>query len=124
MGKKKNRSSNLELLSSPGDDRVDLIQLLAGSASTTSDEEIVQLLGARHKAGLPYTRINSSSLVVVNPYQPLECMNDASAKDYAEQWYRNLSGNKPSLQPHIYELAARVYLHMRRSAEDQCVIFR
>ncbi|CAG8454713.1 848_t:CDS:10 [Ambispora gerdemannii] len=125
MGKtKKSRSSNpLISSSSPSDDRIDLTQLLTSSAKAPSDDDVLQLLSARYKADLPYTRINASTLVVVNPHKPLECMNDVTAKDYAEQWYKDTSGNKPSLQPHVYELAARVYLHMRRSAEDQSVVF-
>ncbi|KAF0444401.1 glycosyltransferase family 2 protein [Gigaspora margarita] len=119
MGKtKKGHSSN-----SPADDREDLVQLLPTNNSPPSEEEIISLLSARFKADLPYTRINASSLVVINPNKPLESMNDASAKEYAEQWYKNTTGEKITLQPHIYELAAKVYFHMRRSAEDQCVVF-
>ncbi|CAG8463565.1 8890_t:CDS:2 [Paraglomus occultum] len=123
MPKKKSRTTNRPASGIPTDDRVDLTQLLASANSSTSDEEVVQLLGARHRADCPYTRISASCLVTVNPYKPLECMNDVNAKEYAEQWYKDTSGNKTNLQPHIYELAARIYLHMRRSAEDQSVIF-
>ena len=125
MGRpKKSRSSIPAVSSTPTDDRVDLIQLLNASSGPPSDEDVVQLLSARYKADLPYTRINASTLVVVNPQKPLECMNDATAKEYAEEWYKDITGNKSNLQPHIYELAAKVYMHMRRSAEDQSVIFR
>ncbi|CAG8448686.1 13567_t:CDS:10 [Ambispora leptoticha] len=125
MGKtKKSRSSNPLVSSSlPSDNRIDLTQLLTSPTGAPSEDDVLQLLSNRYKADLPYTRINASTLVVVNPHKPLECMNDATAKDYAEQWYKDTSGNKSSLQPHVYELAARVYLHMRRSAEDQSVIF-
>ncbi|CAG8613826.1 12456_t:CDS:2 [Cetraspora pellucida] len=123
MGKtKKGRPSNSPG-SSPADDRVDLVQLLPTNNVPPSEEEIISFLSARSKADLPYTRINDSSLVVINPNKPLESMNDASAKEYAEQWYKNTTAEKITLQPHIYELAAKVYFHMRRSAEDQCVIF-
>jgi len=124
MGRpKKSRSSIPAVSSTPTDDRVDLTQLLNASSGPPSDEDVVQLLSARYKADLPYTRINASTLVVVNPQKPLECMNDTTAKEYAEQWYKDITGNRSNLQPHIYELAARVYLHMRRSAEDQSVVF-
>ena len=124
MAKKKSRTANRPVSGIPTDDRVDLTQLLASANASTSDEEVVQLLSARYNADCPYTRISASCLVTVNPYKPLECMNDVKAKEYAEQCYKDTSGNKISLQPHIYELAARIYLHMRRSAEDQSVIFR
>ncbi|KAG9288075.1 hypothetical protein G9A89_017670 [Geosiphon pyriformis] len=123
MGKQKKNSNPTTSSSKPTDDRVDLTQLLSSFAGAPSDEEVIQLLATRFKADLPYTRINASTLVVVNPLKPLECMNDATAKDYAEQWYKDTNGNKSALQPHVYELAARVYLHMRRSAEDQSVVF-
>ena|ERR1043165_4676613 len=117
MGKtKKNRGVS-------SDDKVDLIQLLSNTTAP-SEDEIVATLQARFKSDLPYTRLSSSSLVVVNPNKHLSCTNDASAKEYADQWYKDTSGNKSVLQPHIYELAAKVYMHMRRSAEDQSVIFR
>ena len=122
MGKlKKNRGS--QQLGVSSDDKVDLIQLLSNTTAP-SEDEIVTTLQARFKNDLPYTRLSSSSLVVVNPNKPLGCTNDASAKEYADQWYKDTSGNKSALQPHIYELAAKVYMHMRRSAEDQSVIFR
>lgn len=114
------------------DNKVDLVQLLSVNNNyTTSEDDILNLLYARFKADLPYTRLNASSLVVVNPNKPLEFMNDASAKEYAEHWYKDTTAtantNNPvakNLQPHIYEFAAKIYLHMRRSAEDQSVIFR
>ncbi|CAG8759626.1 8704_t:CDS:2, partial [Racocetra persica] len=123
MGKTKKGRSSSSPGSSPADDRVDLVQLLPANNVPPSEEEIISFLSARFKADLPYTRINDSSLVVINPNKPLESMNDASAKEYADQWYKNTTGEKITLQPHIYELAAKVYFHMRRSAEDQCVIF-
>ncbi|CAG8527725.1 6358_t:CDS:2, partial [Acaulospora colombiana] len=123
MGKtKKNRSS--VPLGSSLDDKVDLVQLLSNTDLPPSEEVILALLSARFKADLPYIRINASSLVVINPNKPLEIMNDASAKEYADHWYRDTSGTNTTLQPHIFEFAARIYLHMRRSAEDQSVIFR
>ncbi|CAI2172505.1 17453_t:CDS:2 [Funneliformis geosporum] len=123
MGKtKKNHGAEHLGGSSSVDDQVDLIQLLSNTTAPPNEDEIVNLLQARFKADLPYTRL-SSSLVVVNPNKNLGCMNDASAKEYADQLYKDTSGNKSALQPHIYELAAKVYLHMRRSAEDQSVIF-
>ncbi|CAG8549614.1 9528_t:CDS:2 [Diversispora eburnea] len=110
----------------PMDDKVDLIQLLSTITSPTEDD-VLNLLYARFKSDLPYTRLNASSLVVVNPNKPLESMNDASAKEYAEHWYKDSTANidnpAKNLQPHIYEFAAKIYLHMRRSAEDQSVIF-
>jgi chitin synthase len=123
MGKTKKNYGSEQPGTSSVDDKVDLIQLLSNTAIPNEDD-IVSLLQARSKHDLPYTRLSSSSLIVVNPNKHLGCMSDASAKEYADQWYKDTSGNKSALQPHIYELAAKVYMHMRRSAEDQSVIFR
>ncbi|CAG8714690.1 3246_t:CDS:2, partial [Acaulospora morrowiae] len=121
MGKTKKNPSAIPPESM--EDKVDLVQLLSNTGVPPSEEEIITFLSARFKADLPYTRINASSLVIVNPNKPLEIMNDLSAKEYADQWYRDTSSENSTLQPHIYEFAAKIYLHMRRSAEDQSVIF-
>ncbi|KAI0065969.1 glycosyltransferase family 2 protein [Artomyces pyxidatus] len=110
----------------------DLVDLVSSSASATvypTDDAILAVLQARFRADLPYTRINASNLVVVNPYKSLANTNEASAKEYEERCYKEttlpLAGSsQPPLQPHLYDLAARVYLLMRRKNEPQTVIFR
>ncbi|RHZ75834.1 hypothetical protein Glove_209g12 [Diversispora epigaea] len=137
MGRNKKTRSSVPMGGGGGalplmDDKVDLIQLLSPNNTTTTsptEDDILNLLYARFKSDLPYTRLNASSLVIVNPNKPLESMNDASAKEYAEHWYKDstvtatIDNPTKNLQPHIYEFAAKIYLHMRRSAEDQSVIF-
>ena len=72
--------------------------------------------------------IGSTQLVAVNPYKTLANVNDVSAKDYEERSYKDTSlpmvDSPQPLQPHLYDLAARVYLLMRRSNESQGVITR
>ncbi|KDQ63949.1 glycosyltransferase family 2 protein [Jaapia argillacea MUCL 33604] len=109
----------------------DLVDLVSSSASATiypSDDAILAVLQARFRSDLPYTRINTSHLVVVNPYKTLANVNDISAKEYEDRCYKDTSlplgdGSRP-LQPHVYELAARAYLLMRRRNESQSVVFR
>ncbi|KAG0297870.1 hypothetical protein BGZ96_004521 [Linnemannia gamsii] len=122
---------------------------------STSDDAIVYNLSSRWKQKLPYTRINASTLVAVNPYEVLSLLNDAHAEQYADQCYRNVGeatsgsgrnlapmepmqgkrGNKSkdksgdqhsqhssihgssSIAPHPFELAGRIYLHLRRTAQ-------
>ena len=129
---------------------------------STSDDAIVYNLSSRWKQKLPYTRINASTLVAVNPYEVLPLLNDAHAEQYADQCYRNVgeatSGSGPSLAPieptqgkrgnkskskdgdqhsqhssihgsssiapHPFELAGRIYLHLRRTGQDQTVVMR
>ncbi|CAO3690152.1 unnamed protein product [Rhizopus stolonifer] len=103
------------------DSRIDLTHLGNSSAPPTEDS-ISHLLQSRFKRNQPYTRLGYSTLIVVNPYQPLEILNDATLNTYADIGYRNIVENKPFMQPHVYDLAARVYFHMRRTGEDQSII--
>ncbi|KAG1474100.1 hypothetical protein G6F56_000557 [Rhizopus delemar] len=61
-------------------------------------------------------------MVIVNPYQSLETLNDSTLELYADVEYEDLSEKKPSLRPHVYQLAARMYFCMRRTGEDQSLI--
>lgn len=109
----------------------DLTELVSSSASATiypSDDAILHVLQARFRADLPYTRIGTSNLVVVNPYKTLANVNDVSAREYEERCYKDTSlpmvDSPRPLQPHPYEQAAKVYLLMRRRQESQAVITR
>lgn len=109
----------------------DLIELVSSSTSATvypSDDAIMAVLQARFRADLPYTRIGATNLVVVNPFKTLANVNDISAKDYEDRCYKDtglpmVDSPKP-LQPHLYDLAAKVYLLMRRNNESQAILSR
>lgn len=105
----------------------DLANLVVGSTNRVypSDDTIIDVLQARFRSELCSTWIRDSTLVSVNPFRTLENVNDASKRAY-EQAYRDVAQEEspPSLQPHVYELAARVYLMMRRRQESQSVVFR
>ena len=109
----------------------DLTDLVSSSSSATvypSDDTILSVLQARFRADQPYTRVGASNLIVVNPYKTLANVNDVSAKEYEERCYKDTSlpmadSPKP-LQPHVYDLAARVYLMMRRRGESQALLTR
>ncbi|KDQ15535.1 glycosyltransferase family 2 protein [Botryobasidium botryosum FD-172 SS1] len=108
----------------------DLTDLIAsnGNASTVypSEDALLTALQSRFRADLPYTRLGQSTLVLVNPLKLLANSNDASATEYLEKCYKDVADPSAAarLQPHIYELAARVYLMMRRRNESQSVVFR
>jgi chitin synthase len=106
------------------DARSDLSCLLGAAPSGPTEEAVSSLLQSRFKRDLPYTRLGHSTLVVVNPFKPLELLNDATLNSYAEAGYKDVSGQNPHLQPHVYDLATRVYFHMRRSGEDQSIVLR
>ncbi|KAI0650874.1 chitin synthase [Trametes meyenii] len=109
----------------------DLRDLAAPSSSAAtvhpSDDTILSVLQARFRADLPYTRVGAANLVVVNPYKTLANVNDVTAKEYEERCYKDTSFPLPGtaqLPPHLYDLAARVYLLMRRRMESQSIVFR
>jgi len=104
-----------------------LIKSQGGATLFPSDDLLLSLLHQRFRSDLPYTRLSSSTLLVVNPLKTLANLNDASARDYKESEYVDTTGDEPPggpMQPHLYELAARVYLLMRRRKESQAVVFR
>ena len=66
------------------------------------------------------------ALIYIIPYETLANVNDVSAKEYKERSYKDTSlhmlDSPRPLQPHLYDLAARVYLLMRRRNESQAVV--
>ena len=107
---------------------VDLVSSTGAATIYPNDDAILAVLQARFRADLPYTRVGATALVAVNPYKTLASMNDASADEYEERCYKDTSlpmADTPKpLQPHVYDLAARVYLMMRRRGESQALLTR
>ncbi|KAJ7483304.1 glycosyltransferase family 2 protein [Mycena latifolia] len=118
-------------MSTPAMASGDLLDLVSSSGAATiypNDDAVLAVLHARFRADLPYTRIGATHLLVVNPLKTLASVNDVSAREYEDRCYKDTSlpaidSPKP-LQPHVYELACRMYLLMRRRAESQLVIAR
>lgn len=122
MGKTKGAASSSA--AQQDQDLTYLITNTSGSITPPSEDAITGALQQRFKRDLPYTRIGANTLVVVNPYKILEQLNDAALNEYADVYYRSTDGQKKNLQPHIYEMAARMYFHLRRTGENQSVILR
>jgi chitin synthase len=102
----------------------DLTALISSSAGSTvypNEETILGILQTRFRADEPYVRIAGTTLLVVNPLKALASVNDLSAAEYAKL---ARAVEKPNLQPHVYELAARVYAMMRRTGTPQSIVFR
>jgi chitin synthase len=121
-------ASNLIQAAVSSGDLEDLVSSSSSAKIYPNDDTILSVLQARFRADLPYTSIGTSNLVVVNPYKTLANVNDVNAKEYEERCYKDTSlpmidSPKP-LQPHLYELAAKVYLLMRRRDESHALITR
>ncbi|PHZ09332.1 uncharacterized protein RHIMIDRAFT_315575 [Rhizopus microsporus ATCC 52813] len=88
--------------------------------------QILQQLEARYNADQPYMNLGSHRLVVLNPHKPLDLLNDATLEVYGQHGYKNISCQQPQdeqrLEPHIYELATKVYFLLRRRNEDQAIM--
>lgn len=70
-----------------------------------------------------YTRIGSSALVALNPHKYVATNSDSVMQKYASE-YRDTSEHKETLPPHIFQVANNAYYHMRRTTQDQSILFR
>ncbi|CAO1634865.1 unnamed protein product [Sympodiomycopsis kandeliae] len=111
-------------------DLTNLINAQASQISLPSEDTITSALQQRFRADLPYSRISSTTLLVVNPIRTLANLNDASAEDYRKKTYADSAWEREQrdspdkvLPPHPYELAGRVYHMMRRTQQSQAVVF-
>jgi chitin synthase len=91
--------------------------------SQLSDDIIVACLRERFMSDHIYTNIGSSGLVALNPHKYVPSNADSILHKYATE-YRDTSEHKESLPPHIFQLANNAYYHMRRTTQDQSIVFR
>jgi chitin synthase len=109
-----------------------------------SDDTILSTLQSRSRSDLPYTYLGAKTLILVNPLRTLGNLSDSSALDYVGKYTQGVSstavlpggkkggkgkGKEDGLvlgveQPHVYDLAGRVWTMMRRRREHQAVVFR
>ncbi|KAF9430565.1 hypothetical protein BGZ94_006053 [Podila epigama] len=121
-----------------------------GKHEAPTQEALYSVLTRRHQLGLPYTRIGSSTLVAMNPNQPMNIYTEANGQLYIDLTSgtttttmmmaesgnnnnnninnsNNSNSNRNStttstLEPHVFELASTMYYHMRRTEQDQGVV--
>jgi chitin synthase len=91
--------------------------------SQLSDDIIVACLRERFMSDHIYTNIGSSGLVALNPHKYVPSNADSILHKYATE-YRDTSEHKELLPPHIFQLANNAYYHMRRTIQDQSIVFR
>ena len=90
--------------------------------SPVSEDIIVSCIRERFMTDNIYTNIGSSALVAVNPHKYVPSNSDAVLQKYAAE-YRDTAPDKVRLPPHIFQLANNAYYHMRRTAQDQSILF-
>ncbi|KAJ6489438.1 glycosyltransferase family 2 protein [Mycena vulgaris] len=90
--------------------------------SSLSDDVIVACLRERFMSDTIYTNIGSSGLVALNPHKYVPTSADSVMHKYAAE-YRDTNEDKETLPPHIFQLANNAYYHMRRTTQDQSIIF-
>ncbi|KAJ6586612.1 glycosyltransferase family 2 protein [Mycena sp. CBHHK59/15] len=90
--------------------------------SALSDDVIVSCLRERFMSDTIYTRIGSWGLVAVNPHKYVPTNADSVLHKYAAD-YRDTSDGKDQLPPHIFQIANNAYYHMKRTAQDQSIVF-
>lgn len=88
----------------------------AAASKAPTDDAITSTLQHRFNNEWPYTSIGESILVSVNPHQPLDNLDDASAFAYTQDDLKQ--------QPHPYEFAARLQHALQSSRQSQAVVYR
>jgi len=102
--------------------RLEAATNLAG-LSPISDDIIVACLRERFMTDHVYTNIGSSGVVALNPHKYVASNSDSMLHKYAAE-YRDSSEHKEKLPPHVFQIANNAYYHMRRTTQDQCILFR
>ena len=90
--------------------------------SPVSEDIVVSCIRERFMTDNIYTNIGTSALVAVNPHKYVPSNSDAVLHKYAAE-YRDTLPDKVRLPPHIFQLANNAYYHMRRTQQDQSILF-
>ena len=88
-----------------------------------SDDVIVSTLRERFLSDTIYTNLGSNALVALNPHKYVASNSDSTLAQYAAE-YRDTAEERTQLPPHIFQLANNAYYHMRRTNQDQSMLFR
>ncbi|SGY39183.1 BQ5605_C003g02165 [Microbotryum silenes-dioicae] len=100
-------------------------QSSVGAMSILSSDTVSSKLTQRYKSELTSSFVGDTNLVVINPLRVLGDVSEASKAEYEARCYLVREGKGGGdVQPHVYELACRTYLMMRRTGITQSVVFR
>ncbi|KDQ13770.1 glycosyltransferase family 2 protein [Botryobasidium botryosum FD-172 SS1] len=87
-----------------------------------SDDIIVACIRDRFYSDMIYTSIGPSAIVAVNPHRYVTSNADSVLMQYASE-YRDTSEDKIYRAPHVFQLTNNAYYRMRRTGQDQCILF-
>ncbi|PPQ71372.1 hypothetical protein CVT26_006274 [Gymnopilus dilepis] len=90
--------------------------------SPISDDIVVACIRERFMTDIIYTNVGTSAIVALNPHKYVSSNADSILHKYAAE-YRDSSEHKERLPPHIFQLANNAYYHMRRTTQDQAIVF-
>ncbi|KAJ1893955.1 hypothetical protein LPJ66_005464, partial [Kickxella alabastrina] len=100
-----------------------------GSGSATAGTTVDQVCQAATDAfmhGVPYLRINTSILVACHSEAAMSSnlFSEEASVVYSDACYHDVEDPtaRDSLDPHVFELVADAYAHMRRLRQDQVVV--
>lgn len=90
--------------------------------SNITEDVLVACLRERFLTDTVYTAIGSSGIVSLNPHKYVPSNSDAVLATYAHE-YRDTAPTKAINPPHIFQLANNAYYNMRRTNQDQSILF-
>lgn len=90
--------------------------------SNVNEDVIVSCLRERFLTDNVYTALGSSGLVAVNPHKYINANSDSILASYGHE-YRDTSPTIVKKAPHIFQLANNAYYNMRRTNQDQSILF-
>ncbi|TFK50010.1 glycosyltransferase family 2 protein [Heliocybe sulcata] len=89
--------------------------------SSASDTLILSCLRERFMSDIIYTNVGGPAIVAVNPHKYVASNSDSVLQKYNAE-HRDTSLSRIPLPPHVFQLAANAYYHMRRTSQDQCIL--
>lgn len=102
--------------------KLESVDDLAALFPSISDDIIVSCLRERFLSDTIYTAVGSHALVALNPHKYVNSVADSVLMQYASE-YRNTDPDGEPREPHIFQLANNAYYHMRRTTQDQSIVF-
>ncbi|CAE6372477.1 unnamed protein product [Rhizoctonia solani] len=102
--------------------KLESVDDLSALYPSISDDIIVSCLRERFLSDTIYTALGSHALVALNPHKYVNASADSLLMQYASE-YRDAERDGPPREPHIFQLANNAYYHMRRTTQDQSIVF-